>query len=158
MAKDRDTLSPEELHVLPRSFVIVRKRLFRMTVFRRMEETDRVYSKSWSCPIAVGAIKYSTPSNLPCMVMSKARYPDWQMPYSDWVPQELQGTIVPGGTPENPIKEAFLQLTPDGIGIHGTDNLLSLGTKASHGCIRISEQNAIKAYETIAVGTPVYIR
>lgn len=158
MAKDKDVLDPEELAVLPRSFVVIRKAMFRMNVYRRADELAKTYTKSWSCDAAIGAIEFATPGNLPCMVMSKARNPDWQMPYSDWVPKELQGTVIPGGDPRNPIKEAFLQLTPDGVGIHGTDDLLSIRTRASHGCIRVSREHAIKAYETIAVGTPVYIR
>jgi len=90
--------------------------------------------------------------------MAKARNPDWTMPNSSWVPEALRGTTIPGGAPENPIKGAFLKLTDDGVGIHGTDNLLSLGSRASHGCVRIRPRAAVKLYETVAAGTPVYIQ
>jgi lipoprotein-anchoring transpeptidase ErfK/SrfK len=45
----------------------------------------------------------------------------------------------------------------DGAGIHGTDELSSLGTAASHGCIRIAIPDVIELYNQTSLGTPVYI-
>jgi lipoprotein-anchoring transpeptidase ErfK/SrfK len=45
----------------------------------------------------------------------------------------------------------------DGAGIHGTDQIGSLGTNASHGCIRMSIPEVIELYEKVPVKTPVYI-
>ena len=39
----------------------------------------------------------------------------------------------PGGVPENLLKERWMGIF-DGAGIHGTDDVASLGTAASHGC------------------------
>jgi len=44
-----------------------------------------------------------------------------------------------------------------GAGIHGTDAIGSLGTAASHGCIRMSIPDVEDLYDQVAVGTPVYI-
>ena len=45
----------------------------------------------------------------------------------------------------------------DGAGIHGTDATYSLGTAASHGCIRMAIPDVIDLYDEVPVSTPVYI-
>ncbi|MEM8845290.1 MAG: L,D-transpeptidase [Pseudomonadota bacterium] len=44
------------------------------------------------------------------------------------------------------------------IYIHGTQEEGLLGTPASHGCIRMSNQDVMNLYEQVAEGTFVYIR
>ncbi len=47
---------------------------------------------------------------------------------------------------------------PWGIyGIHGTNKPGSIGTRASHGCIRMFNRNAEQLYPWVEPGTPVYI-
>ena len=58
--------------------------------------------------------------------------------------------------PENPAEERWLGIY-DGAGIHGTDDVASLGTAASHGCVRMSIPDVIKLYDQVPVGTPIYI-
>ena len=45
----------------------------------------------------------------------------------------------------------------DGAGIHGTDDVGSLGSAASHGCVRMSVPDVIELYDKVDVGTPTYI-
>jgi lipoprotein-anchoring transpeptidase ErfK/SrfK len=45
----------------------------------------------------------------------------------------------------------------NGAGIHGTSDIGSLGTAASHGCIRMAVPDVIDLYDRVDVGTPVYI-
>jgi lipoprotein-anchoring transpeptidase ErfK/SrfK len=45
----------------------------------------------------------------------------------------------------------------DGYGIHGTDQPESIGRSASHGCVRLRNEDIAKLYEMVEVGTPVYI-
>ena len=45
----------------------------------------------------------------------------------------------------------------DGAGIHGTDDVGSLGTAASHGCVRMAVGDVIELYDQVPVGTPIYI-
>jgi lipoprotein-anchoring transpeptidase ErfK/SrfK len=45
-----------------------------------------------------------------------------------------------------------------GAGIHGTDDIGSLGSAASHGCIRMSVPDVIALFDQVEVGTPVYIQ
>ena len=63
---------------------------------------------------------------------------------------------VPGGVPENPLKERWMGIY-DGAGIHGTDDVGSLGSAASHGCVRMSIPDVIELYDQVDVGTPIYI-
>ena len=45
----------------------------------------------------------------------------------------------------------------DGAGIHGTDAEGSIGTAASHGCIRMRIPDVVELYEQVPVNAPVYI-
>ena len=45
----------------------------------------------------------------------------------------------------------------DGVGFHGTSEVGSLGTAASHGCIRMAVPDIEELYDQVPVGTPVYI-
>jgi lipoprotein-anchoring transpeptidase ErfK/SrfK len=120
--------------------------------------------------IAVGALGFETPRGL-FEITGKALDPVWLPPDSDWVGPDLRDpdtgkpVPIPGGDPRNPLKGAFLSIwdrqdphAPEaGIGIHGTAALESLGTNASHGCIRVAEEVAVQLHRIIPVGTAVYI-
>ena len=88
-------------------------------------------------------------------VQNKAVNPSWSVPNSAWA-GSLAGTVVPGGTPQNPLKARWLGIF-DGAGIHGTDQVGSLGSAASHGCIRMAIPEVIELYDQVPVGAPVYI-
>jgi hypothetical protein len=45
----------------------------------------------------------------------------------------------------------------DGYGIHGTNDPESIGRSASHGCVRLRNEDIATLYEMVEVGTPVYI-
>jgi lipoprotein-anchoring transpeptidase ErfK/SrfK len=81
--------------------------------------------------------------------------PAWSVPNSDWA-GSLAGTVVPGGVPENPLKARWLGIY-DGAGIHGTDQTYTLGTAASHGCVRMAIPDVIELYDRVPVGAPIYI-
>ena len=76
--------------------------------------------------MAVGAVGFDTPAGL-YHIQNKAVDPAWHVPNSDWA-GDLAGTVVPGGTAENPLKARWLGIF-DGAGIHGTDQTYSLGTR-----------------------------
>jgi lipoprotein-anchoring transpeptidase ErfK/SrfK len=104
--------------------------------------------------VAVGAVGFDTPAGL-YHIQNKAVDPAWTVPNSDWA-GDLAGTVVPGGVPENPLKERWLGIY-DGAGIHGTDQTYSLGSAASHGCIRMAIPDVIELYDQVPVGAPIYI-
>jgi hypothetical protein len=45
----------------------------------------------------------------------------------------------------------------DGYGIHGTDVPTSIGRGASHGCVRVRNEDIETLFRIVSVGTPVYI-
>jgi lipoprotein-anchoring transpeptidase ErfK/SrfK len=45
----------------------------------------------------------------------------------------------------------------DGEGIHGTDDIASLGSAASHGCIRMSVPDVKELFRRVPLHTPVFI-
>jgi hypothetical protein len=103
--------------------------------------------------IAVGQAGYDTPAGL-YNIQNKAVNPSWHVPNSDWA-GDLAGTVVPPG-PSNPIKARWMGIY-DGAGIHGTDATGSIGTNASHGCIRMLIPDVVALYDQVPVGAPVYI-
>jgi hypothetical protein len=103
--------------------------------------------------IAVGQAGYDTPAGV-YDIQNKAVNPAWHVPNSDWA-GALAGRVIPPG-PDNPIKARWMGIY-DGAGIHGTDQLGSLGSAASRGCIRMAIPEVEELYERVDVGTPVYI-
>lgn len=68
--------------------------------------------------------------------------------------------IPPWGSPQRRYKGvlgvAKLEMY-DGYYFHGTDDEKSIGSAASHGCIRMRKNDVLWMYENVPVGTPVYI-
>jgi len=104
--------------------------------------------------VAVGAVGFATPAGL-YHIQNKGVNVPWSVPNSDWA-GSLAGTVVPGGVPENPLKARWMGIY-DGAGIHGTDDVGSLGSAASHGCIRMAIPDVIELYDDVEVQTPIYI-
>ena len=107
-----------------------------------------------SYTIAVGMAGLETPAGLYDIANKGVNVP-WSVPNSDWA-GDLAGKVIPAGSPENPIKARWLGIA-DGVGIHGTDDAGSLGTAASHGCIRMAIPEVIELYDKIPPGTPIFV-
>jgi lipoprotein-anchoring transpeptidase ErfK/SrfK len=105
--------------------------------------------------IAVGQVGLETPAGV-YHVQNKAIDPAWHVPKRPWA-GKLAGKVIPGGVPENPLKARWLGIF-DGAGIHGTADIGSLGSAASHGCIRMAVPDVEKLYDEVPVGAPVYIQ
>jgi lipoprotein-anchoring transpeptidase ErfK/SrfK len=104
--------------------------------------------------VAVGAVGFDTPAGV-YHIQNKAVDPAWSVPDSDWA-GNLAGKTIPGGAPNNPLKARWMGIF-DGAGIHGTDDVASLGSAASHGCVRMAVPDVIELYDQVPVGTPIYI-
>jgi lipoprotein-anchoring transpeptidase ErfK/SrfK len=128
--------------------VIINRGSFSLTLYK-----DLKLAKTYK--IAIGQVGLETPAGL-YHVQNKAVNPAWTMPHSDWVAAKDRGKVIPGGTPENPLKARWLGIY-DGAGIHGTDAESSIGTAASHGCVRMRIPDVIELYEQVPVGAPIYI-
>jgi lipoprotein-anchoring transpeptidase ErfK/SrfK len=128
--------------------VTVDRKNFRLRYFKELR-----LAKTYK--IAVGQVGLETPAGL-YHVQNKAENPAWHVPNRDWA-GDLAGTVIPGGRADNPLKSRWLGIY-DGAGIHGTDAIASLGTAASHGCIRMAIPDVEELYERVPVQTPVYIQ
>jgi lipoprotein-anchoring transpeptidase ErfK/SrfK len=120
---------------------------FQLKLYKRLR-----LSKSYT--VAFGQVGFDTPAGL-YHIQNKAVNPAWSVPKKPWA-GSLGGTVVPGGSAENPLKARWLGIF-NGAGIHGTDETGSLGSAASHGCIRMGIPDVINLYPQVPVGAPIYI-
>lgn len=104
-------------------------------------------------PVAVGQPAYPTPTGN-YQIIEKQVDPTWFPPSSPWAAG--LGPIPPGGG--NPLGTRWIGTSAPGIGMHGTPNSSSIGSAASHGCIRMYIGDAENLYPRVEVGTPVFIR
>lgn len=91
-------------------------------------------------------------------IRSKLEKPLWIKP--DWAFVETGETVPPPGDPKRKVEGelgGYVLNLGDGYLIHGTKTEDMLGRPASHGCVRLGAENLQKLYETVPVGTPVYI-
>lgn len=120
---------------------------FHLTLYRDLQAV-KTYT------VAVGQVGLETPAGL-YHIQNKAVDPAWHVPNSAWA-GSLAGHVIPGGSAANPIKARWLGIF-DGAGIHGTSESTSLGSAASHGCVRMAIPDVIELYPQVPVGTPIYI-
>lgn len=143
----RPKVTTKKLAARYRYFVAIsrsRKEL-RLFVNRRLAKSYRV---------GIGAVGFDTPAG-EYEIESKAANPAWYVPNSAWA-GDLAGKVIAGDDPSNPIKARWMGFY-DGAGIHGTADEASIGTAASHGCIRMLIPQVIDLYDRVPLKTPLYI-
>jgi lipoprotein-anchoring transpeptidase ErfK/SrfK len=137
--------------------IVVRRDRFELDLYKRWPLGR--WKRVRRYPIAVGMVGLETPPGL-FEVLHKDRTPDYTYPDSDWV-RELgvtPATVIPWDDPNNPVAPRWIGISDDeGIGIHGTSHPETLGTQASHGCIRLAPGNVIELYRLVKRGTPCFI-
>jgi len=89
----------------------------------------------------------------------RAKHPDpvWIKP--DWAFLE-EGEPIPRGLAERLAPAelgAYAMDLGDGYLIHGTLYTRALGLSVTHGCVRLGDDDLEKVYNTVRIGTPVYI-
>jgi lipoprotein-anchoring transpeptidase ErfK/SrfK len=127
--------------------ITISKSAFRLRLFKHLK-----FVKSYG--VAVGQPAYPTPSGL-FHIANKAVNPPWTAPNSPWAGAYRNETVA-GGSSENPLKARWMGIV-NGVGIHGTGEPGSIGTAASHGCIRMTVPDVIDLYPRVPIGTPVLI-
>ncbi len=91
-------------------------------------------------------------------VLSKGTDPLWRKP--DWAFVEAHEPIPPPDDPKRFVRGAlgaYVLNLGDGYLIHGVKNEASLGRAGSHGCVRLGAEDLKYLYDSIPVGTRVYI-
>lgn len=105
-----------------------------------------------SFSVAVGTPSHPTPRGI-FHVIQKQKNPTWSPPDSPWA--EGLGPIPPG--PGNPLGTRWIGTSAPAIGIHGTYADWSVGTAASHGCLRMHIPEVEWLYNYVRIGTVVRI-
>ena len=101
-------------------------------------------------PVAVGRSGWETPVGKH-QIIQMVENPSWQHPFT--------GEVVGSGA-DNPLGPRWMGFWTDGknyVGLHGTPNERSVGTAASHGCIRMYNRDVVKLFEMVQIGTPVTV-
>jgi lipoprotein-anchoring transpeptidase ErfK/SrfK len=84
--------------------------------------------------------------------------PDWSPPAEIRRDNPNLPSVIPGGSPANPMGAAAMTLSGGGeYAIHGTNNPGSIGRSASYGCIRMHNRDIIDLYQRVSVGTRVVV-
>ncbi len=105
---------------------------------------------TWKCCVAEGG---NTPVGT-FHIQNKAAWAAWR---------SYSGEHIPGGSRRNPLGARWLGTTARGretgraIGIHGTNQPSSIGTRISGGCVRLTNAHSIEMFNTIPVGTRVIV-
>jgi lipoprotein-anchoring transpeptidase ErfK/SrfK len=101
-------------------------------------------------PVAIGKKGWETPTG-EWQVMEKIKNPAWT--------SFKTGEVFPAGV-ENPLGSRWIGFWTDGqdvIGFHGTPNVKSIGTAASHGCVRMRNRDVKAMFLLVKVGTTVKV-
>jgi lipoprotein-anchoring transpeptidase ErfK/SrfK len=134
------------------------KKVTRMEVDKR-EQALRAFAADGSLlayyPATVGSQEKPAPSGtLKVTVVRKNptyRYnPDYAF---KGVRSKKPFTIKPG--PNNPVGLAWIGLSGEGYGVHGTPEPSKISKAESHGCVRLTNWDALQLASAVSKGTPV---
>jgi L,D-transpeptidase ErfK/SrfK len=89
-------------------------------------------------------------------VGAKRTEPAWYVPKSILEERPGHPLVVPPG-PDNPLGSRWMTIGSTSYGIHGTNVRWSIGRLATHGCIRLYEDEIQRLYERIPSGTKLQI-
>jgi L,D-transpeptidase-like protein/putative peptidoglycan binding protein len=128
------------------TYILVSRETFSLRLYKRLKLVK-------TYPIAVGRAGLETPAG-EYTINDKQVNPSWHVPLSSWA-GDLAGRVIPPG-PDDPIKARWLGFY-DGAGIHGTDETWSIGSAASHGCIRMTIPDVEDLYPRVPLNTPIYV-
>ncbi len=121
------TMEASNIPTVKGDLIVIDTRKLRLTLYRN-GKVLRTY------PVAIGEPETPTPIG------------EWKI-------------IHKGGNWGNGFGSRWMGLNvPWGIyGIHGTNKPWTIGSRASHGCIRMFNRNVLELYELVKLGTPVRI-
>ena len=103
--------------------------------------------------IAIGKTSWRTPRGR-FFIDNKALNPTWRVPpkMSKKYIKKYTTKVIPPG-PDNPLGKYWIGLSIPHIGIHSTTEPGSIGYARSHGCMRMSTEEAEKLYRHLDIGT-----
>jgi len=107
-----------------------------------------------SYPVAIGTPDHPTPVG-DFKIVNKRKNPTWVNPAPNGWGASMPKSIAPG--PSNPLGTRAIDISASGIRFHGTNNRSSVGTAASHGCMRMLKEDVEALFERVSVGDRVII-
>jgi len=111
-------------------------------------------------PLAIGKLGWGTPvANT--KIVDKKEDPYWIVPDSILAEKAASGVhgfpkIIPPG-PKNPLGKYAIRLGLNGYLIHGTNLKGGIGSRVSHGCMRMQPKDIETLFNFVSVGTTVRI-
>ena len=112
--------------------------------------------EAMSYPVGVGRLGMQWSGQV--QVDGKYVKPDWAPPADIKRANPRLPTMIPGGSPHNPMGVAAMTLSGGGqYAIHGTNQPNLIGGFVSHGCIRMYNADVRDLYGRVSVGTPVVV-
>jgi lipoprotein-anchoring transpeptidase ErfK/SrfK len=87
----------------------------------------------------------------------KYRNPAWSPPAEVKRDKPSMPSVIPGGSPHNPMGVAAMTLAGGEYAIHGTNMPGSVGGFVSYGCIRMLNADITDLYQRVSVGTTVVV-
>ena len=106
-------------------------------------------------PIGIGDQGKETPVGT-FTIIEKIRNPAWYVPESIRKEKPELPPIVPPG-PDNPMGSHALRLSNRTVLIHGTNRPWGIGTRNSHGCIRLYQKDIARLFRMVGRETPVVV-
>ena len=103
--------------------------------------------------VAVGSAEFPTPTGQ-FVVQTMQKNPSWNVQLR--VGGLARGPDDPGWSAEQPARGALIGFNGS-VGFHGTASSGSLGSAASHGCIRMAPNDVIDLFTRVKLGTPVLV-
>lgn len=100
--------------------------------------------------VAVGKTGWETPIGT-FKITAMVQNPGWTNPFT--------GEIISPGA-DSPLGERWIEFWTDGnnvIGFHGTPDRDSVGQAASHGCVRMLNEDIRELYKVVQLGTSVAV-
>lgn len=127
----------------PQTRLVLRLGQRRVFVYRNDQQVA-------SYPVAIGKPGWETPTG-EFRVIQMVENPLWQNPWT--------GEVRPAG-PDSALGLRWIGFWTDGkdsIGFHGTPTLNSIGQAASHGCVRMRNEDVVALFNQIEMGTVVVV-
>ena len=106
-------------------------------------------------PVGVG--RYGKQWAGTTQIDGKYRNPAWSPPSEVRRDKPYMPSVIPGGSPRNPMGVAAMTLAGGEYAIHGTNSPGSIGGFVSYGCIRMLNADISDLYARVSVGTTVVV-
>ncbi|MGH8895943.1 MAG: L,D-transpeptidase family protein [Egibacteraceae bacterium] len=153
LSDGREVVTVQSLEIMPRAttaafgkVLLLRQNEHRLYLYEHGQRTH-----DWL--VATGTGGFPTPTGQ-FEVAQKRSMPTWVNPDPTGWGKDMPAEIAPG--PGNPLGVRALNWSRvGGIRFHGTSNTASLGQSASHGCVRLSNQDVAQLYDLVNVGTKI---